>query len=76
MGPLAIADCLREMGFSPCKAEPDIWMWPNGDVYEYIAVYVDDLAIAAKDAQSIINTYMFEFSFENMFEKQPQNEAK
>jgi len=21
------ADCLRDMGFYPCKAEPDIWMW-------------------------------------------------
>ena len=43
------ADCLREMGFSPCKAEPDIWMRPNGDAYEYIAVYVDDIAMAAKE---------------------------
>ena len=43
------ADCLREMGFQPCKAEPDVWLRPNDDLYEYIAVYVDDLAIAAKD---------------------------
>ncbi len=21
------ANCLRDMGFYPCKAEPDIWMW-------------------------------------------------
>ncbi len=26
------ADCLRQEGFEPCKAEPDIWMRPNGDV--------------------------------------------
>ena len=26
----------------------------NGDVYEYIAVYVDDLALALKDPQAII----------------------
>ena len=50
------ADCLREMGFSPCKAEPDIWMRLNEEhkLYEYIAVYVDDLAIAAVDCQGII----------------------
>ena len=36
------------MGFTPCRAEPDIWMRRNGNVYKYIAVYVDDLAIAAK----------------------------
>jgi hypothetical protein len=40
------ADCLREQGFKPCKAEPDIWMRQNGEIYEYIAVYVDDLALA------------------------------
>ena len=44
------------MGFTPCWAEPDILMCPNGDKYEYIAVYVDDLAIAAKDPQTITDT--------------------
>ena len=41
------------MGFTISKADPDVWMRRNGDVYEYIAVYVDDLAIAAKDPQAI-----------------------
>ena len=48
------AACLREEGFKPCKAEPDIWMRKNDDVYEYIAVYVDDLAFALKDPQSLV----------------------
>ena len=48
------ADCLHDMGFKQSKSEPDIWMRKNGNVYEYIAVYVDDLAIAAKDPKSII----------------------
>ena len=48
------ADCLRQEGFEPCKAEPDIWMRPNGEVYEYIAVYVDDLAFAMIEPQSFI----------------------
>jgi hypothetical protein len=43
------------MGFSPSKAEPDIWMRRNGDVHEYIGVYVDDLAIVAKKPQGIID---------------------
>jgi hypothetical protein len=34
------------MGFVPSKADSDVWMRKDGDVYEYIAVYVDDLAIA------------------------------
>jgi Reverse transcriptase (RNA-dependent DNA polymerase) len=42
-------DCMRELGFFPCRAELDIWMRKNGNIYEYIAVYVDDLAIAMKN---------------------------
>ena len=32
-------------------------------VYEYIAVYVDDLAIAAKDCKEIINTLTNNYKF-------------
>jgi len=49
----AFADCLCDMGFEPSKAEPDIWMRRNGDVYEHVAAHVDDLAIAAKDPKEI-----------------------
>ena len=46
-------DILQELKFKPSKADPDVWMRPEpgGTCYEYIAVYVDDLAIAAKDPQ-------------------------
>ena len=49
-----LADCLREMGFEVSKASPCIWIRADGELYEYIAVYVDDLAIAAKNAKEII----------------------
>ena len=52
---LRFSDCLRGMGFSPSKAEPDIWMQHVDDHYEYIAVYVNDLAIASKDPKAIID---------------------
>jgi len=42
------ADCLREMGFEPSKAEADIWMRQVDDHYEYIGTYVDDLCIVSK----------------------------
>jgi hypothetical protein len=48
-------DVLYDMGFRPSKAEEDIWMRDMGDHYEYIASYVDDLAIASKDPQAIID---------------------
>ena len=48
------ADVLREMGFFPSRAEPDIWMRDMGDHYEYIGVYVDDLLIVSKNCKDII----------------------
>ena len=50
-------DILQELRFKPSKADPDAWMRPEpgGTCYEYIAVYVDDLAIAAKDLQAFCN---------------------
>jgi hypothetical protein len=44
-----LADCLRGLGFQPCIAEPDIWLRPAQDCYEYIGVYVDDLAKSLTD---------------------------
>ena len=49
-----LADSLREMNFYPTKAEEDIWMRRNGEHYEYIASYVDDLCIVAKQPSQII----------------------
>lgn len=59
------AACLEEEGFFPCKAEPDIWMRPtkDGSSYEYVGVYVDDLAMVMKDPKTftdrLINIYKF-----------------
>ena len=47
------AAVLDSMGFKPCIAEPDIWMRDQGDHYEYIAVYCDDLTIASRDPEAI-----------------------
>ena len=47
------ADTLCDMGYVPSKIN-DTWMKQNGDVWEYIAVCVDNLAIAAKDAGVVI----------------------
>ena len=48
-------EVLQSMGFTPSKAEPDIWMRRVDDHYEYIASYVDDLLIASKNPQGIID---------------------
>ena len=52
-----LSDILQELKSKPSKADPDVWMRPEpgGTCYEYIAVYVDDVAIAAKDPQAFCN---------------------
>ena len=47
-------DILNDMGLE----DPDIWMKPSkdGSHYEYIAVYVDDLAICMKDPKAFCDT--------------------
>jgi hypothetical protein len=56
-------DCLRNEGFSPCKAEPDIWMRLNGDLYEYVATYVDDLCLGMLDPKSFKDTLQKKYNF-------------
>ena len=51
-------DILHHMGFKPSRADPDIWMKSSkdGSHYEYIAVYIDDMAICMKDPNSFCDT--------------------
>jgi hypothetical protein len=32
---------LTDMGFYPCKADPDVWMKDCGTHYEFVCIYVD-----------------------------------
>ena len=52
-----LKEWLLAFGFVPSLAEPSIYMrkCPTGDHYEYVATYVDDLAIIMKDPQSLID---------------------
>ena len=43
------ADTLRDMGYTPCKADPDVWLKDCGTHYEYVCVYVDDLMVMGKN---------------------------
>ena len=57
------ADTLRDMGFVPSKADPDVWMRKDNDIYEYMAVYVDDLVCAARDPGKIMETLMSKYKY-------------
>ena len=45
---------MRDLGYTLCKADPNIWMRPmvkeNGDrYYAYVINYVDDMCVAMVD---------------------------
>ena len=51
------------MGFSPCIAEPDIRMRKVERIWEYIGVYVDDLAFAMKNPQEFVDILEKKYGF-------------
>ena len=48
------AKIIHQMGFTPSRYAPDVWykLREGGEGYDYIATYVDDFLIAAKDTWS------------------------
>jgi hypothetical protein len=55
--------CLRDMGFFASLADPCIWMRQVDNHYGYIAVYVDDLAIASKCPAGVLRALTENYKF-------------
>ena len=53
-----IHDIMLDMGFSPCKADPCVWLRKAkcSTKYEYVAIFVDDLLISCTCASEFIHT--------------------
>ena len=51
----SLADNLCDMGFMPCKSDPDLWMGDAGHRYEYVCVYVDDLMAIMANPEEFFN---------------------
>ena len=53
-------DIFHQIGFKPSKADPDIWMKSSkdGNHYEYIAVYFDDLAVCMRHQKAFCDTHL------------------
>ena len=49
-----LAEMLRQMGYSPCKADTDFCVKDCGDHDEYVATYVDDVLAFRRDPLSTI----------------------
>ena len=48
-------DTMIDMGFKPCKADPDVWMRDADTCYEYVCIYVDDLLVMMKQPQAFFD---------------------
>ena len=51
--------CMSHIGFTPCLADPDVWMRPaqkaDGSKYwEYVLLYVDDALVISDNAKHIL----------------------
>lgn len=49
-----IYDTMKELGFKPSLADPDIYMRDAGDCYEYVCIYVDDLTLIMKEPEKLL----------------------
>jgi hypothetical protein len=55
-----LADCMTHLGFTPCLADPDLWMQvevhPSDGVeyYAYVLLYVDDVLVVHHDATDVL----------------------
>jgi hypothetical protein len=54
---------LRDMGFKASYCDPCVWMRDRGDHYEYLGVYVDDLEIASRSPNDIIQDLLTTYKF-------------
>ncbi len=55
-----LSETLRQLGFIPSKAHPDIQIKDCGTHYEYCHVYVDAVIFIAKDAMKYIRIIEYE----------------
>ena len=66
-----LSETLLSIGFKPSKADSDLWIRQGQHCYEYIARYVDDLMIFAKDPASVIKAlgekYPVQAGSENLY---------
>ena len=55
-----LADCMKHLGYTPCLADPDLWMKPEVRpddgvaYYAYILCYVDDILSIAHNAEDVL----------------------
>lgn len=56
---LHLRSCIEFLGFSPRKADPDVWIRPaekedGSEYYEYVLLYVDNCLVLSENPEYII----------------------
>jgi hypothetical protein len=51
-----LADTLRAMGYFPSKADPDLWMKDCNDHWEYVCVYINELACVSRNPKAFFDS--------------------
>ena len=59
-----LTDTLRKLGFSPSKAEPNMFYKDASDHYEYIAMYVDDILVWSRNPMRIMKLLMANYTMD------------
>ena len=57
------SDTLRDLGYFPCKADPDIWIKDCDTQYEYVCVYVDDIMHMSKNPQAFFDALKTKYNY-------------
>jgi hypothetical protein len=57
------ADTLRDLGYFPCRADPDVWIKDCDSHYEYVCVYVDDLMVIGKNPQAFFDALTSKYKY-------------
>jgi len=65
---ITLGDSIRKLGFTPTRADPDLWIKINnsGNKYEYIATYVDDLIVVAEEPMNYLNAIKRKYPTRNI----------
>jgi len=59
----AFAETLYAMDFKPTLADPDLWFRDQGDHYEYLCVYVDDILFLSRQPQQFFDTLTQQYGY-------------
>ena len=57
------AETMVDMGFTQSEADSEVWMRRAKDLWEYVCVYVDDLAIISMDPQGICDAIVDKYKY-------------